>query len=104
MEEVLLDETTAEKDLGVFVDCDLAFDTQVSDMVKRANRLCGLLLGNIQCKKKIIMVPLFKALIRPILEYGNVVWSTGLKKHTNLIENVQRRFTKKICGLKDLWK
>ena len=47
------------------------------------------------------MIPLYKALIRPILEYGNPVWHPSLKKHISLIEGVQTRFTKKIIGQSD---
>ena len=35
------------------------------------------------------MVPLFKTLIRPVLEYGNIVGCLNLKKHVLLLENVQ---------------
>ena len=48
------------------------------------------------------MVLLFKALIRPILEYANCVWSPRLRKHIDLIESIQRKFTKRIIGLGDL--
>ena len=48
------------------------------------------------------MIPLFKSLICPILEYGNAVWSPYLRKHIDLIESVQRHFTKCIIGCKDL--
>ena len=51
-------------------------------------------------KTKHIMVPLFKALVRPILEYGNVVWCPKLKKNIELIEGVQRRFTRRVIGMK----
>ena len=102
MEENKLETTSAEKDLGVIVDPKLLFDDHVSQTVKKASRLCGMLVSNIQCKEKDIMVPLFKALVRPVLEYGNSVWTTCLKKHNTTIENVQRRFTKKIVGLQEL--
>ena len=46
---------------------------------------------------------LFKALVRPHLEYAQPVWSPCLKKHINLIEKVQRRSTKLIPGFKDLY-
>ena len=39
------------------------------------------------------MVPLFKALVRPILECGNVVWCPKKKRHIELIESVQRNFS-----------
>ena len=48
------------------------------------------------------MIPLFKSLVRPILEYANVVWSPHLRKHIDNIESVQRNFTKRIIGMKDL--
>ena len=48
------------------------------------------------------MVPLFKSLVRPVLEYGNVIWANGVKKYMTKIENVQRKFTKHIKGLSNL--
>ena len=49
-----------------------------------------------------IMVPLYKSLVRPILEYGNVVWSSYLRRNIDLIEGVQKFFTKKIIGVKGM--
>ena len=97
-----LETTTAVKDLGVIVDPLLNFDTHINSTIKKANRIAGLLVHTITNKTKEIMVPLFKALVRPILEYGNSVWSPYLKKHTESIEAVQRRFTKRIVGNHDL--
>ena len=37
---------------------------------------------------------LYPTLVRPQLEYGNVVWSPFLKSNITLIENVQRRATR----------
>ena len=56
----------------------------------------------INYKSKTIMIPLFKSLVRPIIEYGNAVWCPHLRKHINLIEGVQRLFTKCVIGTKDL--
>ena len=46
----------------------------------------------------------FKTLTRPVLdgEYENVAWYPNVKKHVLLLENVQRRFTKRITGMKNL--
>ena len=41
-----------------------------------------------------MVLPLFKTLIRPHLEYATVVWLPFLKKDIFLIENVQRRAMK----------
>ena len=97
-----LQSTVAEKDLGVIVDPYLDFDGHINEVVKKANKIAGLLTRTISYKIKDIMIPLYKALVRPILEYANPVWHPILKKHINLIEGVQRRFTKKIIGCSDL--
>ena len=46
-----------------------------------------------------ILVPLFTSLVRPILEYGSVVWTPYKLKDIDYIEQVQRHFTKRIKGL-----
>ena len=91
--------TIAEKDFGVIMDPNLNFDTHINETIKKANKVAGLINRSIVNKYDNVMIPLFKALVRPILEYGNVVWSPHLKKHKESIENVQRRFTKRVIGI-----
>ena len=55
-------------------------------------KIAGMIAHYIQNKHKEIMVPLFKSLVRPILEYGNAVWAHCLINNITRIEN--RRFTK----------
>ena len=98
----VLDSTTAEKDLGVTMDPELSFDTHINNIVKKGNQISGMIIRTITNKSPKVMVPLFKALVRPIIEYGNPVWCPYLKKHINKIEGVQRRFTKCIIGAKNL--
>ena len=45
------------------------------------------------------MIPIFKALIRPTIEYANTVWCPYLKKDIIRIEKIQKKFTKKISGM-----
>ena len=42
----------------------------------------------------------FVTYVRPLLEY-NVIWSPSLKRDIALLEQVKRRFTKRLPGLKD---
>ena len=46
------------------------------------------------------MVPLFKALVRPILEYGNSVWNNNSRKNADDVEKIQRTFTKLISEVR----
>jgi len=48
------------------------------------------------------LVRAFVVYVRPILEYNSVVWSPCLKCEKEEIEKVQRRFTKKLKGLKNV--
>ena len=45
---------------------------------------------------------LYKAQVRPHLEYANSVWSPRKKSQVLLLENVQRRATSMIPGFKDM--
>ena len=49
-----------------------------------------------------IMTLLYSTLVRPIIEYSNVIWAPHLRKHINMIEAVQRRATRIVPNLKNL--
>ena len=48
------------------------------------------------------MLPLYKSLVRPHLDYCIPVWRPHLKKDIALLENVQKRATKLMEGFKNL--
>ena len=74
----------------------------MSTKVKQARRLSGMMMRNISTKHVSIMVPLFSAIIRPVLEYGNAVWCPYKKKDIKKIEDVQRDYTRRIKGMNGL--
>ena len=43
------------------------------------------------------LVNLYKVHVRPILEYNTSIWNPNIKSDIISIENVQRRFTKRLC-------
>ena len=61
-----------------------------------------MLMRNFENKPENILLPLCKALIRPLIEYGNAVWSPYLRRNINKIENIQRNYSKNITGMKHL--
>ena len=95
-----LEETTCEKDLGISIDPLLEFEQHINNIVKKARSISGLIIRTITFKSKDIMIPLFKSLVRPILEYGNVVWYPNKRKYIDHIESVQRYYTKCIIGMR----
>ena len=91
-----------EKDLGILFDCNLKFSAHVRTIVAKANSRVGLLRRNFSNLSPPIFLPLYKALIRPLLEYGSVVWSPILKGDQDQIEKVQQRATKLVKTISHL--
>ena len=83
-----------EKDRGVIFDKDLSFDTHIQKCINKANQMIGLIKRTFSYLNKDTFLKLYKAMVRPHLEYGNVIWYPRLKRQSIAIERVQRRATK----------
>ena len=73
---------------------DLNISNSVSDMVFQV--------GPLTYKEKSLIIPLYKAIVRPHLEYCIQAWNPYLRKDVDMLEKIQRRATKLIPGLRDL--
>ena len=69
---------------------------------KNARKISGLLLRTITYRSPIILIPLFKSMVRTPMEHAGVVWSPYKKKHINSLEKIQKHFTKFMYGMKNL--
>ena len=67
-----------------------------------ANVTLGMIKRTITSKSKTIITRLYKALVRPQLEYCVQAWRPYLKKDIEKIEKVQRRATKLISECSNL--
>ena len=95
-----LESTTCEKDIGVMGDENLNFRTHIQLNVNKANSIVGLIRRSFTYLDETMFKLLFMSLVRPHLEYASSVWNPYMSKDIDLIENVQRRATKIIPGLK----
>ena len=89
-----------EKDLGIYVNASMKFGKQCAEAAKKANKVVGIIKRNFTNFDKEIMINLYKALVRPHLDYCIPVWKPYLKKDIKLLEDVQRRMTKLVPNLK----
>ena len=102
MEGKKLEQVTEEKDLGVLIDDELKFHKQTAAATKKANGVLGLLKKSFTLLDKMTLPLLYKSLVRPHLEYGNVVWGPHYAEDIKSIEKIQRRATKLVPELKHL--
>ncbi len=90
------------KDLGITVSNDLSFRQHITDIVRSANVTANLILRNFTVRKPAFLMRLFNTYVRPKLEYGCQVWNPHKLEEIDLIEKVQRKFTKRLPGMKNL--
>ena len=100
--DVQLDNVEFEKDIGVTIDNKLSFEQHISEKVNSANSLMGVIRRTYEHLDEENFCLLFKAFVRPHIEYANSVWAPYKIKHIETIENVQRRATKQIPSLRHL--
>ena len=62
----------------------------------KGNQILGLIRRNIVYKEKELIIPLYKTIVRPHLEYCIQAWRPYRKKDIDILERVQRRATKMI--------
>ena len=89
----------SERDLGVIVQNDLKVDKQCSKAANEANKRLGMIDGNFKCKARKVVLPLYKSIVRPHLDYCVQAWRPHYRKDIDKLEKVQRRATRMVEGL-----
>jgi len=94
MDGSVLQCVSEQKDLGVIVSDDFKWEKQCCEAVKKANRILEMIKIKFTDRSQSTLIPLYKSLARPHLEYCCSVWNPHFRKDIELIEGVQRRATK----------
>jgi Reverse transcriptase (RNA-dependent DNA polymerase)/Endonuclease-reverse transcriptase len=89
-------------DLGVTIHSTLKSSTHCVSIVSKANARAKLILKCFQSRNPNNLIRAFKSYVRPLVEYASPVWNPYLKQDIDLIERVQRSFTRKVCVLCNL--
>ena len=97
--DAVLGRTTQE---GVTFSADMKVSEQCGNAASKGNQILGLIRRTIMYKEKLLIVPLYKAIVRPHLEYCIQAWRPYRKKDTDKLERIQRRATKMLPELRDL--
>ena len=102
MGDTILGTTVKEKDLGVTISADMKVSEQCGIAASKGNQILGLIRRNITFNGKKLIIPLYKAIVRPHLEYCIQAWRPYHKKDIDTLERIQRRATNMIPELRDL--
>jgi hypothetical protein len=71
--------TSAEKDLGVTVDEHMKFHVHTARVVSKAFQILAVVNKSFVNLDEFTLPLLYKTLVRPHLEYGNVIWGPHFK-------------------------
>jgi len=93
------EETVEEKDLEVWIDDELKCVKHTEIAASKGNQILGLIKRSFVYKNGEVIKKPFTSLVRPLLEYGNVIWYPRFNKDAERLERAQRRATKMIHGL-----
>ena len=88
------------RDLGVVVLNDLKPAAHIGQMVAKGHQRADTILHSFVSRDVALLVRAFIVYVCPIVKYNSVIWSLQTVHDIEEIERVQRRFTKRLPGLK----
>jgi hypothetical protein len=100
--ESILKSTKSERDIGVIVQEDAKFGEQCRKSAAKCYSIIGQIRRSFSERDPEFMLSVFNLYVRPHLEYAVPVWNPHLQKHKDILEGVQRRFTRMIDGMDGL--
>ncbi|XP_072014972.1 uncharacterized protein [Amphiura filiformis] len=102
MDGVTLEAIQEEKDLGVYLTSDCKSSVQCTKAAQKAMNCLRVIKRTFKFINRDSFTILYRAYIRPHLEYCVQAWSPGLRKDITTLEKVQRRATKLVPEIRDM--
>lgn len=93
-----LEMSDSAKYLGVIIDSRLNWKYQCQNVCKKANKVLAFLRRNIHSCPPHIKNHCVNSLVKPVLEYGSVVWDPHQMIHKEKLEEVQKRAARFVTG------
>ena len=84
------------KDLGLILSQNFKWSNYISNITAKASITSFSILRAFKFSRPSILINLYKTHVRPKLEYNSPIWNPCLIKEITCIENVQRKFTKRL--------
>ncbi len=87
--EVEVERVKSHKLLGVVISEDLSWSLHISQVCLKSKRLLGCLYRTFHLASTTCLTLLYKAVVRPVMEYASCVWSPSHAVHQVRLERVQ---------------
>lgn len=91
MHNQILEEVNSAKYLGVHLHKKLSWNTHIDYTVKKANQTRCFLQRNLRSCDPNVKLQCYKTYVRPILEYGSIIWDPHSSTNITKLEMVQRK-------------
>ena len=98
----VIEPTDVVRDLGIHISNDRSWTPHIEKTVQGARTVASWVLSVFRDRTPLLMMTLFKSMVRSKLEYCCPVWNPVKVRDIQALENVQRNFTRKIRGLQNL--
>ena len=97
LDDVPITRVDNHKHLGLTLSNDLTWKTHVEEITDKANRRLGILRTLKYKLNRISLERIYKSMVRPILEYGDIVWH-NTSQCMNSLEKVQLNAARIVVG------
>jgi len=90
------------RDLGITITPTLSMSMHIKEIVTKAHQRANCILRAFVSGDVKLLVRAFCTYVRPLVEHNSQIWSPSTKHDIDLVEKVQRRFTKRLHGLHNI--
>jgi hypothetical protein len=94
--------SSSVSDLGITIDSRLSFNQHISNVLTKATQRSGAFFRGFASRHPVLVKKTFVSYIRPLLEYNSNIWNPTRKYLIDKLENIQRRFTKRVPSISHL--
>ena len=98
----LINSTKCVRDLGVHMSSDYTWSAHISTIAEEGRKMLSWILGIFQDRTRLTMLTLYKSMVRSKLEYCCPLWNPSLVAEMLKLERIQRIFTSKVEGCREL--
>ena len=95
-------ESDQERDLGIIVNTKLKFHKPTVHIVNKGFSILGIIKKSLKTWTSTLFQILYKTLVHPILEYGNIIWRSHYSGDKYKIDRVHHRATRLVPGFDEI--